>query len=90
MSYWGILLVEMTQGLAEVVVVGKQARELRQKLHQKYLPLTLTLGAVQRSTLPHFQGREAKDEQTMIYVCRNKSCQMPTDKVDVAVQLILG
>src|SRR6478736_5753044 len=61
MSNWGILFSEITQGLAEVVIVGKDAEQVRGEFHRHYLPFTITLGTTIKSALPLLVGREAKD-----------------------------
>ncbi len=88
MSNWGILLAEMKSGFAEVVMVGNEADEKRKELHRHYLPFALTLGTKTKSTLPLLEGREAKDEKTMIYVCFNKTCKLPTAQINEALDQI--
>ncbi|HZX75051.1 MAG TPA: thioredoxin domain-containing protein, partial [Cyclobacteriaceae bacterium] len=85
MSHWGILFAEITKGIAEVVIVGKDAEKLRKELHTRYFPFTMTLGAVEKSALPLFEGREAKDGQTKIYVCFNKTCKLPVTRIEDAI-----
>ncbi|MBS1505659.1 MAG: thioredoxin domain-containing protein [Bacteroidetes bacterium] len=90
MSNWAMLFSEITNGLHEVVIVGEKADAFRREIHQHYLPFALTLGAKEKSSLPLFEGREAKDDKTMIYVCRNKTCQLPVDNVNPAIQQIIS
>ena len=90
MSNWSILFSEIVNGLDEVVMVGEKINSFREEMHQNYLPFVLTLGAKEKSDLPLFEGREAKDDQTMIYVCRNKTCQLPVDNVNAATQQIIS
>ena len=85
MSHWGILFAEITKGMAEVVISGKDAEQLRRELHIHYQPFALTLGTTSKSDLPLFAGREASDMQTKIYVCFNKTCKLPVDLVDLAL-----
>ncbi len=85
MCHWGILFSEITQGMTEVVVVGNEAEKQRQGLHQHYLPFALVMGAATSSTLPLFQGRESKGEKTLIYVCFNKTCKLPVERLEEAL-----
>jgi Highly conserved protein containing a thioredoxin domain len=88
MSNWGLLRAEVTAGLAEIVIVGERAEEIRTELHQHSLPLALTLGTKDKSDLPLFAGRDAKEGKTMIYVCFNKTCKLPVTSVkDALLQL---
>ena len=89
MSNWGILFSEITKGMAEVMIVGKDAEKMRREFHQLYLPFTLTLGSQTRSSLALLQGSEAIDGTTKIYVCFNKTCQLPVESVSEAIKKIV-
>ncbi len=88
MCHWGVLLSEVIQTPAEVVISGSDALVLRQELHSHYLPFMVTLGSDHKSDLPLLQGRETKLNQTQIYVCYNKTCQLPVTQVSQAIQQI--
>ncbi|HCW07414.1 MAG TPA: thioredoxin domain-containing protein, partial [Cytophagales bacterium] len=77
-----------TKGMNEVVIVGEKAEEIRVEMQKKYLPFALTLGTKSESKLPLFEGRDVKNE-TMIYVCRNKVCQLPVNDVEKAIEQII-
>lgn len=88
MCHWGVLLSEVIQPPAEVVISGSDALALRQELHSHYLPFMVTVGSDHESNLPLLQGREPKLNQTQIYVCYNKTCQLPVTQVSEAIQQI--
>ena len=88
MSNWGILLEEIVQGVAEVVIVGANAEYMRAELVKHHLPFALFLGARKSNSLPLFEGREATDDKTRIYVCFNKTCQLPVETADEAIAQI--
>jgi uncharacterized protein len=88
MSNWGILFSEITHGLAEVVIVGDEAEQMRKEFHSYHLPFALTLGTTVKSSLALFHGREPKVGKTIIYVCFNKACQQPVSNVKDAVEQI--
>ncbi len=90
MSNWGILFAEIAQGMNEVVLVGEDWEGVRKEVHQNYFPFALTLGTETKSNLPLVEGREAKEGKTMIYVCRDKVCQLPVDHVKEAVHQLLS
>src|SRR6185369_7775833 len=83
MSNWGILFSEITQGTNEVVIVGEEMDEMRKEIQSNYLPFALFLGTKSKSKLPLFEGREVK-EKTMIYVCKDKVCQLPVGNMQDA------
>jgi hypothetical protein len=90
MSNWGILLEEIVQGMAEVVIVGPNVESIRNELMRHHLPFALFLGATESSNLPLFEGREATDNKTRIYVCFNRACQLPVETADEAIAQITG
>ena len=85
MSNWGIALTEMTKGVAEVVVMGKDAETLRIDFHQSYQPFALIMGSESESQLPLLKDRTPKGNETLIYVCYNKTCKLPVKTVAEAL-----
>jgi len=85
MSNWGILFSEITEGMNEVVIAGEKIEEIRKEIQLNYFPFALFLGSKSKNSLPLFEGREAKDSKTMIYVCRNNVCQLPVEIVKEAI-----
>ena len=85
MSNWGILLSEIIYGMKEVVISGEDALSVRHKLHQQYLPFTVTAGTTKTSDLPLLEGRKSKPGKTLIYVCENKTCKLPVDDIMEAI-----
>ncbi len=86
MCHWAVLLSEMVSTPAEIVISGDKALELREELHTHYFPFSVTVGSTDKSELPLLQGREPKNNQTLIYVCRNKTCQLPVSAVADAIK----
>ncbi len=89
MSNWGILFSEIAYGLNEIVIVGEQLEEMRKEIQTNYFPFAMALGTRLKSNLSLLEGREGKLGKTMIYVCRNKVCQLPVDNVKEAIHQIL-
>ncbi|MCB0408623.1 MAG: thioredoxin domain-containing protein [Flavobacteriales bacterium] len=83
-SNWGILLLNMANSFFEVAICGKDAFVKLAELNQYYLPNKLMIGSIEKSNLPLLEGKQV-NEKTMLYVCYNKSCQKPTDKVEEAI-----
>ena len=86
MSHWGILLSEIIHGMGEVVISGEDALTFRHELHQHFLPFAITVGTRDRSELALLAGREAKPNQTQIYICQNKTCKLPVDSIENALE----
>jgi len=86
MSHWGMLLTEMIQGMAEVVIVGPAAEEKRAELSKHHLPFALLMGTTSISDLPMLAGRMSTDKKTIIYVCLNKTCKLPVEDAAAAME----
>lgn len=85
--HWAVLLSELVNEPAEVVISGSEALTLRTELHQYYQPFTITAGSTGESSLPLLENRLPKSG-TLIYVCRNKTCQLPVLDVTSALNQI--
>jgi uncharacterized protein len=70
----------------EIAVVGEQAGEKSITLQRNYLPTSLFLGG-NKENLPLLRNKLVKDT-TLIYVCKNKTCQLPVQEVDEALKML--
>lgn len=87
-SNWGILLLRKSFPYYEIAIVGIEAENTMIDFNQKYLPNCLFLGnKTQSSNLPLLEFKWV-DEQTTIYVCENKVCQLPVTSVAEALKQI--
>ena len=86
-SNWGILLLNQTYPFYEIAVVGKDVVKKNQEFAKQYIPNKLMVGSTTESTLPLLEYKYVED-QTTIYVCQNKSCQLPVTEVLEALKQI--
>ncbi|MBK8353300.1 MAG: thioredoxin domain-containing protein [Saprospirales bacterium] len=86
-SNWAILLDMNLYQQTELIIIGKDARQLLQQISRNYLPNVLIAASETRSELPLFKDRFVK-EKTLIYVCKNKACLLPVESVEEAMKLI--
>jgi uncharacterized protein len=88
-SNWAMLMLKHIRPFFEVVVTGPNANEVAHALQQMFIPNKVVVAAVseQDGQLLLLDHRFAKDK-TFIYVCEGKVCQLPTENVDVATQLV--
>lgn len=86
-SNWFILYSNFIGNFYEVAVVGKNAKEKLVAINKTYLPNKLIAGSLQESSLPLLQNRFFEN-QTNIFICVDGACQMPTDEVKKAIQLM--
>lgn len=87
-AHWASAYLMMSQPLAEVVIVGENCLEMRQEIAKKYDKNYIFLGTTTTSQLPLLRERTALNGQTTIYICRNKTCQLPVHTVEEALALL--
>ena len=69
----------------EIVITGKNASNYVKDLNLNYIPNSITAATEKENNdLLIFKNRYV-DEQTLIYVCKDNTCNAPTDKVSSAV-----
>jgi uncharacterized protein len=85
-SNWAILLLRHAAPYYEVVAAGPQAKTFVRTLDRHYLPHVLLAGAAHTTPgqLPLLEDRFVGDD-TRIYVCENKVCQLPVNTVAAAL-----
>jgi uncharacterized protein YyaL (SSP411 family) len=86
-SNWGILQAWFTSPLYEVAITGPACMNKRQEFDQHYLPNVIFLGGEAAGSLALLENKLVPG-QTNIYVCRNKTCDLPVTEVEKALQQI--
>ena len=84
LTNWASLYAAQLRPGAEVAIVGPQAEEFRAALSRYFLPNDVLAGTLTTSALPLLQGRGGPG-QTTIYVCRDRACQLPVQRVAEAL-----
>ena len=85
-NYGNLMLKEIVP-YYEVAIVGKEANQRCIELNKKYVPNKLLLGCKKESKLKLLE-KKFVDGETMIYVCENKVCQLPTSDIMTAQKLM--
>lgn len=83
-SNWAILMLHYTYPFYEIAIAGDNADQKRETLQTQYIPNKLFMGCTAESDLPLLENKYIKGE-TLIYVCLNKTCQLPVNKVEEAL-----
>jgi len=86
LSNWAALFAKMAQPTAEIAIVGKDSASMRKRFGRTFHPNKILCGTDTESDLPLLRNRKALDGQTTVYVCRNKTCQMPTSAFEKALE----
>lgn len=84
---WGMLQALFTSPMYEVAITGDDCKNIRQQFDEQYLPNVIFLGGNTESSLALLENR-LKPGQTTIYVCRDKTCELPVLEVEKALQQI--
>ena len=82
---WAMLMLQQVNPFYEIAIVGKNAHDKRVEFNKHYIPNKLIVGSIKESKLPLLELKHINGS-TMIYVCYNKSCQKPVEKVNDALQ----
>ncbi|TXK50740.1 thioredoxin domain-containing protein [Pontibacter qinzhouensis] len=86
MSNWASLYFYKLKPTAEVAIVGEKAAAKRAELSLFFLPNMLLLGTQNQSQLALLHDKVPVNGDTTIYVCYNKTCQLPVYTVAEALE----
>ena len=83
---WASLMGLITYKPFEVAILGNDATDITKQMKRTYLPTVLYMGGMLEN-LPLLENKYVKGE-TIIYVCRDKVCKLPTKDVSTALHQI--
>jgi uncharacterized protein YyaL (SSP411 family) len=86
-SNWGIQLLYHQHPFYELAITGKESKIKAKTLQKEYLPNKIVAFSETESNLPLLTSR-LKNGQTLIYICRNKSCNLPLEETEAALKLL--
>lgn len=81
-SNWGIAVMNMINPFYEVAITGPNWEEKVDALNSWYIPNKILMGGT-KGSLALLQGKFG--EKTTIYVCVDKTCQLPVDNIPDAI-----
>ena len=84
---YGRLMLKEIYPFYEVAVVGSEAKDKILGINNIYNPNKLFLGSLAESPLELLKDKYVKGK-TMIYVCEDKACQLPTQKISQAQKML--
>lgn len=84
-SQWMLLHLYHSQPFYEVAIVGKDCLKKLDELRLAYLPNAVICGGTREGSLPILENRLVEGE-TLIYVCQQGACQLPTSAVEKALE----
>jgi uncharacterized protein YyaL (SSP411 family) len=83
-SQWMRLMMWQAEPFYEVAIIGENHAALRDELLRHYLPNTILCGGSEEGILPILAHRLKKDK-TLIYVCKDGSCNLPVETIEDAL-----
>src|SRR6185312_12538568 len=86
-SNWAQAMLLQVFPATEIAIVGKDWKEKLVQLQKTYLPNTIYSGGENERTLSLLQNK-LTEGRTLIYVCKNKSCDLPVENVAQALTQI--
>ncbi|GAA4279865.1 thioredoxin domain-containing protein [Gaetbulibacter aestuarii] len=86
-SNWYDLMLNYTNPYYEVVITGKEAKQKLKDFNQHYIPNKILAGSLKGNNMPLLESR-FNPEKTLIYVCVNKTCKLPVEAVNKALEFI--
>lgn len=86
---WANLLLEMSQGTHEILVVGAKAKQEGLSLLRKYIPNKVVMIAEELIGGYPLMEQKQWSDQTAFYVCKNYSCQLPLRGIEDVLLKVL-
>ncbi|MBC7847373.1 MAG: thioredoxin domain-containing protein [Flavobacterium sp.] len=77
-SNWLDLALNYSEQNKELAICGETALDFLSKINSLYLPNVVLAGTEKVSNLPFLKDRFVAD-QTLFYLCQNKTCQIPSN-----------
>ncbi|QRQ99426.1 thioredoxin domain-containing protein [Dyadobacter sandarakinus] len=90
LTNWAALYCLGVTATAEIAIVGRNADTLRKDLDRFFIPNKIVMGTSTSSTLPLLQNRSEINGATAMYVCYDKTCQLPVTTVEEALHQLNG
>jgi uncharacterized protein YyaL (SSP411 family) len=84
---WDTLMSWFASPPYEVAILGDAYATIRKAFNTKYFPNVFFTGGKTEGNLPLLEGKLIEG-QTTVYVCRNKTCQLPVTDVNQAIDQI--
>ena len=83
-SNWLQLYLDVVKPPYEIAILGEEATLKRDVIMRYYLPNAILLGGKEEGTLELLKNK--LQEESMIYVCQNKVCNLPTADIQLALK----
>lgn len=79
---WAILMDNFIEEPFVIAIAGEKATASQREVSQHFLPNCILIGTASGTTSIPLLEEKTKPNETLIYVCRNKTCGLPVKTVD--------
>ncbi|MFN8254420.1 MAG: thioredoxin domain-containing protein [Bacteroidales bacterium] len=86
-SNWGILLSNLIEEPAEIIVTGPDSYKIALEIANTSKSEFMVAASDKKTNLPVFDGKSI-NHQNLIYVCRQQVCFQPVNTVEEAIQIL--
>lgn len=80
-SNWLLLFLNYSDQNRELSICGKEALKSALEIQKNYLPNVIFAGSNKETTLPFLKDRY-ESEETIFYLCQNKTCDLPEKEIE--------
>jgi hypothetical protein len=87
-AHWAVLLWEMIYPPFEVAIKGNEALKTHQQLINQWLPQALIATSNDTFTNIPWLADKPYSNETLMYVCRNKTCQAPSNSLEKVIEML--
>jgi len=85
---WASILLEISIGTNEIVVISEESQRILTQVLKEYIPHKVIMSANEGSnSFPLLSGKEKNTEATL-YLCRDYTCENPVSSISALIDLI--
>ena len=88
LSNWASLAFQMSNDFPEIVILGPEYKAFAKELNAQYLPGKIVTAAAEPNDHPMFELKTLKADKTTVFVCFNRSCKLPVNSMEEALEQI--
>src|SRR6187399_3709521 len=85
---WACALLEISNGINEIVVISEEPQRILTQVLKEYIPHKIIMAATDGSnSFPLLSGK-GKYEGAALYLCRDYTCENPVSSISALIDLI--
>jgi uncharacterized protein YyaL (SSP411 family) len=85
---WACILLEISVGTNEIVVISEESQRILTQVLKEYIPHKIIMsGSDGSNSFPLLSGKE-KNKEAALYLCRDYTCENPVSSISVLIDLI--